>query len=180
MTTVLEPRLTPATVVENAIMLAYFPFGVATVLGQRTGVVDPKITEITRLRVARYHDCRICGSVRVLEAELDESLARDIDRFESSSFPEDWKVALRMTDAMIMSPGELSAELREEIRQHFTDEQISQMLYDIVKWSCNKALVSTRVDTPVEGMDAGYDEGGHQLFGTEAKAQWEATLSARQ
>jgi hypothetical protein len=179
MTTAALPRVAPETVVANEIMAAYKPLGVATVLGQRTGVIDPKITEVTRLRVARYHDCQICGSVRVLEAELDESLATKIDRFESSDLPEKWKVALRLTDAMITTPGQMTLELRDDIRHHFSDEQVSQMIYDILKWSCNKALVSMRVDTPPGVAEAGYDDDGNQLFGVEAKVQWDSMQAAR-
>jgi len=40
-----------------------------------------------------------------------------------------------------------------ELHEHFTEEQISELLFDIVKWSYQKALVALRLETPlVEGI----------------------------
>ncbi len=64
----------------------------------RAHAVDPVITECVRLRCAQYHDCRICGSLRVqaaLEAGFDETMYRAIANPEKSDLSPAIKAALR-------------------------------------------------------------------------------------
>jgi hypothetical protein len=76
-----------------------------------------------------------------------------IDDYENSDFDASWKAALRLTDAVIIDPTAVGEDLAAELLQHFTQEQISELLFDIVKWSYQKVLVSLRLETPlVEGI----------------------------
>ena len=146
-------RLSPAVMDSSELPHAYEEFA-ATVV--RRNSVDPMITELVRLRCAHYHDCRLCGSVRLVDAVrsgLDEQVVSTIDSYETSDFDPRWKAALRLTDAVIVDPTGVGPELAAQLREHFTDEQISELLFDIVKWSYQKALVSLRLETPlVEGI----------------------------
>lgn len=117
----------------------------------RAQAVDPVITECVRLRCAQYHDCRICGSLRVaeaLEAGFDETMYRAIAVHEKSDFSPAIKAALQLTDAMIMRPGQIEPSLREELAEHFTDQQIVEIAVDVTKWSQQKALVALRIEPP--------------------------------
>jgi AhpD family alkylhydroperoxidase len=123
-------------------------FAAATV---RASSLDPITTEMVRLRCAQYHDCRLCGTARMdtaVNEGLDEHMVANIAHYESSDLDLRSKVALRFTDAMIMWPGALDAELRESIRAQFTDEQIAELAFDIMKWSQQKALVALRLEAP--------------------------------
>ncbi|TWE27616.1 carboxymuconolactone decarboxylase family protein [Prauserella muralis] len=163
------PRVSPDLMGASPVMRTFDEFSRATVRRQLRGAVDPRIVEIVRLRCARYHDCRLCASVRVLDAELDDPMAAKIDRYESSDLPDAWKAALRLADAVIMMPGAVGEDLRADVRRHFDDDQISQLLFSIMKWSCQKALVSLRVDIPQEeGTPVTYDRDGHRIIGTAA------------
>jgi hypothetical protein len=113
--------------------------------------IDPVITELVRLRCAQYHDCRLCGSLRLREAAeqgLIEATVAKIARFETSDLSEAAKAALRLTDAIIIRPSAADAGLRAELRRHFTDAQIAEICLDVAKWSQQKYLVALRIETP--------------------------------
>jgi alkylhydroperoxidase family enzyme len=144
----------PAAVMESSALPPVYEEFAATVV--RRGSVDPLITELVRLRCARYHDCRLCGSVRLVDAVsagMSEEVVAALGDYERSDFDPRWKAALRLTDAVIVDPTSVDAELVAQLHEHFTEEQISELLFDIVKWSYQKALVALRLETPlVEGI----------------------------
>lgn len=146
-------RLSPAVMEASQLPPVYDEFA-ATVV--RRSSVDPLITELVRLRCARYHDCRLCGSVRLVDAVsagMSEAVVSALGDYENSDFDPRWKAALRLTDAVIVDPTAVGEELVAELHEHFTEEQISELLFDIVKWSYQKALVALRLETPlVEGI----------------------------
>ncbi len=114
----------------------------------RQHVLDPALTELVRLRCARVHDCRLCRSVRNIDADdLSEETAAKIDSYETSDLGERAKVALRLTDAMILDPSSAPL-LRADVRRVFTEAEIAELLLDVVKWSQQKASVSLRIEEP--------------------------------
>ena len=107
----------------------------ARVVVQETRL-DSVVTEAVRLRCARVHDCRLCQSLRTsdsLEAGFDDDAAAAIDRYESSDLPDRIKVALRLTDAMIFSPVEVTPELRAQVLDTFSPEEVVELVFDIMK-----------------------------------------------
>lgn len=115
----------------------------------RSGHLDAVTTELIRLRCARQHDCRICQTLRqanAADAGLDAGMAGKIDRYESSDLDERHKVALRIVDAFIWQPAQLSAELAAQARAYFTDAELAEILVDITKWSTQKIHVTLGTD----------------------------------
>jgi len=113
--------------------------------------LDPVITELVRLRCAQYHDCRLCGNLRLGQAKeqgMDETVVAKIARYGTSDLSDAAKAALRLTDAMIMQPSAADEGLRAELHKHFSDAQVAEICLDIVKWSQQKYLVALRVETP--------------------------------
>jgi AhpD family alkylhydroperoxidase len=113
--------------------------------------VDPITTELVRLRCARVHDCRRCSSMReeaALRSGFDEALGAKIDDHERSDLSPRHKAALRLADAMILTPGAIDPSLRAELREHFSESQIAELCLDVVKWSVQKALVALRIEPP--------------------------------
>ncbi|WP_447643387.1 carboxymuconolactone decarboxylase family protein [Nocardioides zeae] len=112
--------------------------------------LDPVVTELVRLRCARVHDCRLCRSVRDVDAadELDEATAAKIDSWPTSDLPDRLKAALRLTDAVILDPAAAGPELRAEVRRHFSEAEVAELLLDVVKWSQQKASVALRIEVP--------------------------------
>jgi AhpD family alkylhydroperoxidase len=115
----------------------------------RSGHLDPVTTEIVRLRCARQHDCRICQSLRLTDARqagADDELLAQIDHYETSDLPERQKVALRLVDAFIWRPSDLSDDLVAQVQAQFTDVEIAELLVDITKWSTQKIHVTLGTD----------------------------------
>jgi len=115
----------------------------------RSAQLDPVITEMVRLRCARSHDCRICQTLRLADAAdagLDADMADKIDRFEDSDLDERYKVALRIVDAFIWLPAQLSPELAAQAHAHFSDAELAELLVDITKWSTQKIHVTLGTD----------------------------------
>lgn len=135
----------------------------------RADAVDPLVTEVVRLRCAQVHDCRRCGSLRSVEATrqgLDDAMADKIAVHETSDLDPALKVALRLCDAVILTPGRVEPTLRDDLRAHFSDEQIAELLFDVMKWSKQKMLVALRWDAaPWEGRQLiAFDDDGAPLL----------------
>ena len=135
--------------------------------------LDPLLTEVVRLRCAEYHDCRICSSLRIADAVaegLDEEMRDEIRRYEDSNLDERFKVALRFVDAMIIDPRTLDGDLARDLRAHFTDTEIAEMSFNIMKWSFQKALVALRLEQPPwEGLASlSFDSIGETVITTAA------------
>ena len=60
--------------------------------------------------------CQSVRSVHALRAGADEDLYDRIDRYEHADLGERHKVALRLTDAVITQPAEMSDELVAQVR----------------------------------------------------------------
>lgn len=115
----------------------------------RSRQLDPVTTELVRLRCARQHDCRICQTLRLsdaAEAGVDDEVTAQIDHYETSNLSERHKTALRIVDAVIWRPTEISAALVEQAHTHFTADEIAELLVDITKWSTQKIHVTLGTD----------------------------------
>jgi hypothetical protein len=93
----------------------------------------------------------------------DEDLLDDVARFEGSGLSVARKAALHFTDAFLVRPGGFGPNRRRELLRHFSPEQALELLFKVMWWSSNKALVALRLDDPIDpetltGFD--YDEHG--------------------
>ena len=116
------------------------------VLGQRLDVVT---TELVRLRCGRTHQCRICQTLRLDSARsagVNETMTAKIDHYERSDLSERHKLALRITDAMILRPDLLSAETVGAALAEFGTETLFELCLDISKWSTQKIVVTLGLD----------------------------------
>ena len=147
-------------------------FAAAAVRAHR---VDPIITEVIRLRCAQVHDCRMCGSLRernALDAGFDESMQKKIRAWKTSDFTPAIKTALALCDTMIFRPGAIDPGLREELKRHFSNEQIAEICVDVMKWSQQKALVALRIEPPasVEHLtELRFDADGNPAIGAQVR-----------
>ena len=126
--------------------------GALAAAAMRADRLDPLITEVVRLRCAQVHDCRHCASLRLqdaAEAGFDEPMAAAVLRYEDSDLGPAAGAALRLADAITLTPGRVDDDLRGELAAHFTDEQIAEICLDVVKWSRQKVLVALRLEEPL-------------------------------
>jgi alkylhydroperoxidase family enzyme len=115
----------------------------------RSSLLDTVTTELIRLRCARQHDCRICQTLRLSDAArdgLDDAMSDEIDFYETSSLSERHKVALRIVDAFIWRPSDIDDLLVSQAHANFSDDEISEILIDITKWSTQKIHVCLGTD----------------------------------
>jgi len=115
----------------------------------RSHHLDAVTTELVRLRCARQHDCRICQTLRLADAAesgVDEGMAGKVDHYERSDLAERHKVALRIVDAFIWRPADMSDELVEQAHGQFSDAELAELLLDITKWSTQKIHVALGTD----------------------------------
>ena len=95
---------------------------------------------------------------------LDEEMAAKVQHYERSDLSDRHKAALRLADALMTQPGAIDATLREELRRHFSDEQLLELTLDVMKWNYQKVSVALGVDAevrPGELTDLVFDENGH-------------------
>ncbi len=131
----------------------------------RSTALDPVTTELVRLRCARTHNCRICQTLRLADAQtagVDSEMTSKIDFYETSDLPEPHKIALRITDAFIIRPDALSADIVGPARATFSPEQLAELCLDITKWSTQKIHVALGTDG-ADGLPT--NEDGVVLFG---------------
>lgn len=115
----------------------------------RSRHLDAVTTELVRLRCARQHDCRICQTLRLADAAtegVDATVTSKIDRYEDSDLDERHKVALRIVDAMIWRPTQITDDLVEQAHTHFSADEIAELLVDVTKWSTQKIHVTLGTD----------------------------------
>ena len=58
--------------------------------------------------------------------------------------------------------------MSNELREHFSDAQISELCIDVMKWSQQKALVALRIEPPAFDEHLTqliFDDNGHPVFG---------------
>jgi len=122
----------------------------AVVLGNS---LDPVTTEMVRLRCARTHGCRICKSLRLINARqvgVDEVMTAKIDFYEQSDLDERTKIALRITDAFITRPDTLTEAVISQAHASFAPEALAELCLDITKWSTQKIYVALGTDAADE------------------------------
>jgi alkylhydroperoxidase family enzyme len=115
----------------------------------RGNALDPVLTEMVRLRCARTHNCRICQTLRLVDALVagaDEEMAAKIDFYEKSDLSARTKAALRVTDAFITRPDTLSDEAVTEAQSLLSEEELAELCLDITKWSTQKIHVALGTD----------------------------------
>ena len=160
-----EPRIGPSARIGSEIDAVIRRF-CETI--ERASGVDLMTTEIVRLRCAQYHDCRACSSFRnatAMTSGLDEALVAKIRDHERSDLPERWKVALRLVDTVIAAPASADATLARDLREHFSDAEIAEIVFDVMKWSDQKVDVALGTDAaPWDGLSVHtFDVDGHMV-----------------
>jgi len=125
--------------------------------------LEPVLHELIRLYNAKVQDCQYCQNARqavAVQAGLDEDMVSALSRFETSSLPEPVKAALRLTAAISTNPGLISDEMWEQAGQHFTEDE----LVDIVLLSMHTTASKVTITL---GLDPGKEASSRLFFPTE-------------
>lgn len=98
---------------------------------------------------------------------FDETTAERVSHFRVEELPAHHVAALRLADALMTDPAGISAQLRDELRTHFTDEQILELTLDVMKWNYQKVMVALGNDPEMRAgqlTDIAFDEQGNFGF----------------
>lgn len=118
----------------------------------RLAELDPLTTEIVRLRGATQHNCRLCKSRRethALNTGGCEALYEQIEWYETADALTDrHKAALRYTDALIWTPGDISPKVASGVGEYFTDAESYELTLDVMRNAGNKIAVALAADAP--------------------------------
>jgi AhpD family alkylhydroperoxidase len=92
--------------------------------------VDPKLHHLVKLRASQMNRCAFCVKMHTAEARRDGETNERLDRLvvwpHVSDFTAAEKAAFAWTEALTaLEPSTDYAALRERLREHFNDRQIS-------------------------------------------------------
>jgi len=98
---------------------------------------------------------------------LDEAMASKIDRYEASDLSTRHKVALRLADAMMTMPAAIDFDLRRQLFEQFSRDEVLELTLDVMKWNYQKVPVALGTDDEVRpGLltDLVFDADGNPRF----------------
>jgi alkylhydroperoxidase family enzyme len=131
-----EPRLDPVPGVEGRFngVMAWRPellAGFFEFYGKvwADGVLDMRVKDLSRMKIARTVGCRTCQNTRfvVAEGHTVEADYLDIDDFENGDYTESEKSALRYVEAFVTNPGFVTDAMVADLRTHFSEAEIVEL-----------------------------------------------------
>lgn len=92
------------------------------------GVVDRDLKELVRLKIANYHTCESCMSVRVTHGEaFAQRLQESFVWRDSTVLTSREKAAMRLVDWLMGNDDDDIDDIYSELRQHFSEPQIIEL-----------------------------------------------------
>jgi len=131
-----EPRLDPVPGVEgrfNGVMAcrpdllgAFFEF-YAKVWTE--GVLDMRVKDLCRMKIARTVGCRVCQNTRfkIAEGHTREDDYLDIDDVEHGDYTDAEKAALRYVETFCVNAQMITDELVDELKRYFGPAEIIEL-----------------------------------------------------
>ncbi|RNL62902.1 carboxymuconolactone decarboxylase family protein [Nocardioides marmoriginsengisoli] len=113
--------------------------------------LDPILSEMIRLRGARAHNCRLCKSLRSLDAltaGATESDFDSVDDLADDRLDPAQKAALALVDAIIWTPARVPDEVLDAVRAKFEPAQAVEIVLDVMRNAWNKTTVAVELDEP--------------------------------
>jgi alkylhydroperoxidase family enzyme len=76
----------------------------------------------------------------------DEQMLDQVDHYETSDLSATQRAALRLADAYLVAPAEMTDSTRDEIASQLTPDQIVETLLKLMGFSSDKAMVALGLD----------------------------------
>jgi AhpD family alkylhydroperoxidase len=113
--------------------------------------IEPKLSELVRLRNAAAQNCKLCLGLRNRRA-LDDGLteadvAAAIGGDRSLLTPAE-RSALLLADVFLGYPGEIPDGVVREVRAGLSDDQAVELVLELVLWTNNKVSRALGCDVP--------------------------------
>ena len=77
---------------------------------------------------------------------VDEEMLAKVDHYDDSDLSPFQQAALRLADAYLTAPAEMSAGVREEVAAHLTPVQVVELVFKLMGFSSDKAMVALGLD----------------------------------
>ena|SRR5438093_3967261 len=85
-------------------------------------------------------------SAVALQHGVDEEMLAAVDRYEDSDLSRAQRAALRLADAYLTSPGEMSESVKREVAAHLTPAQVVELVLKLMGFSSDKVMVALGLD----------------------------------
>jgi alkylhydroperoxidase family enzyme len=120
------------------------------------GSVDLVTRELLRILSGRLSRCMLCRNLRLnaaIDRGFDESIVDHLEDPSNSGLPAHQQVVLRLTIAFLTAPETFAAADWAELRSHYSDEQVAELMLDLVRFRPGSKLM----------VAAGFEPEGDQL-----------------
>src|SRR5579863_10112289 len=101
------------------------------------GKVDLVTRELVRIYSGRVSHCRLCRNLRLkaaIDRGFDEEMVAQLDDPGSSELEPHQRVAVRLAHAFLGDPRSFDAADRKELLDHYTPEQVAELLLDLIRY----------------------------------------------
>ena len=85
-------------------------------------------------------------SAVALQQGVDEEMLAKVDHYEVSDLAPAQRAALRLADAYLTAPADMSDDARREVAAHLTAEQVVELVLKLTGFSSDKAMVALGLD----------------------------------
>jgi alkylhydroperoxidase family enzyme len=93
------------------------------------GLIEPRLKELVRLRIATLNGCVLCKSVRMApEVVREDEAAAGVDHPEAADFSPRERAAIRFAEKMAVDHHNISDTDVAEMRGHFTDAEFLEIV----------------------------------------------------
>jgi alkylhydroperoxidase family enzyme len=85
-------------------------------------------------------------SAVALQQGADEELLAAVDHYEDSDLSAMQQAALRLADAYLVSPADMSEPVKQEVSANLTPEQVVESVLKLMGFSSDKVMVALGLD----------------------------------
>jgi alkylhydroperoxidase family enzyme len=85
-------------------------------------------------------------SAVALQRGADEQLLAKVDSYEASDLSPAQRAALRLADAYLTAPGEMSHRAKQEVAANLSSSQIVEVVLKLMGFSSDKVMVALGLD----------------------------------
>ena len=115
------------------------------------GKVDLVTRELVRILSGRLSHCSICRNLRLkaaIDRGFDESMVDQLDDVDHSDLTDAQKIAVRFARAFLTDPAGFGPGDHAELRRHFDDEQVAELVLDLVRFRPGSKLTVASGNEP--------------------------------
>jgi alkylhydroperoxidase family enzyme len=85
-------------------------------------------------------------SAVALQQGADEAMLAAVDRYEDSELSPAQQAALRLADAYLVAPAEMTEAVKHDVAAHLRPEQVVEIVLKLMGFSSDKVMVALGLD----------------------------------